>query len=249
MSTSKATSSGAPSANAAEPRDAASLVLIDTRDGEMPRILMGRRQPGNVFLPNKWVFPGGRCETDDSHAAAALADAASEDNGLTAFASTAVRELFEETGIILGRRTLAPAPHAGPSPALAAPAAAWPPIWQEFLATGFHPDVAALTLLARAITPPGRTRRYDTRFFVAERSAAGLETGRHDGEFSDIGWFTIAEVRALDLAGITRMIMDDVAHYVRAPADASAAHIPFYFERDGVFRRDLIARGPQVWSA
>ena len=46
------------------PRDAATLVIVDTTSGE-PRLLMGKRRATQVFMPNKVVFPGGRVDDDD----------------------------------------------------------------------------------------------------------------------------------------------------------------------------------------
>jgi 8-oxo-dGTP pyrophosphatase MutT (NUDIX family) len=47
-----------------KPRDAATLILVRF-DGPAPRILMGQRHNGHAFMPNKFVFPGGRCEAAD----------------------------------------------------------------------------------------------------------------------------------------------------------------------------------------
>ena len=101
-------SARAPSAQVI--RDAASILLIDRR-GSKAHVLMGRRHEGNIFLPGKWVFPGGRVEPSDGDFAtatplnpadmAALLDALPVPAGSTfahAVAFAAVRELFEETG-------------------------------------------------------------------------------------------------------------------------------------------------------
>jgi 8-oxo-dGTP pyrophosphatase MutT (NUDIX family) len=47
-----------------EPRDAATLMLID-RSGAKPKVLLGRRHAGHKFMPGKFVFPGGRIEAFD----------------------------------------------------------------------------------------------------------------------------------------------------------------------------------------
>jgi 8-oxo-dGTP pyrophosphatase MutT (NUDIX family) len=85
-------------------RDAACLILVDRSEAE-PRLLMGRRLATQVFLPNKWVFPGGRVEDDDRALAVQLAAdvaAAANDTNRLAFALAAIRELFEEAGVVLG---------------------------------------------------------------------------------------------------------------------------------------------------
>ncbi len=220
--------------------DAASIILADTtRDGV--RILMGLRQPDNVFLPNKWVFPGGRVEDSDRaivcrdrlahHDEAALMHGMPEDRDpswATTVALAAIRELFEETGVALGRAS------AGDD--LLAD------VWPEFRARRLRPCLASLTTIARAITPPGRPRRYDTRFFLANRKHVGHEAGVGDGEFADLQWFTLAEARDLDLPVITRIILGDVEARLADPDGGAGAGVPFYYEQDGLFRRDLIPR-------
>ena len=61
--------------------------------------------------------------------------------------------------------------------------------WDALLASGVRPDLNQLRYIARAITPPGRPRRYDTRFFLAEASAVRAVVSRTDGELSEIDWF------------------------------------------------------------
>jgi 8-oxo-dGTP pyrophosphatase MutT (NUDIX family) len=144
----------------------------------------------------------------------------------TTIALAAIRELFEETGIALG--------------ITAADGDALENLWPEFRARRLRPRLASLSMVARAITPPGRPRRYDTRFFLANRHDTLGEPGKGDGEFADLRWFTIAEAMALDLPTITRIILGDVESRLKPPDDAAGNGIPFYYEQDGRFRRDLI---------
>lgn len=186
------------------PKDAATLILV--RGGGSPEVLMGRRAPGHVFMASKWVFPGGRIDRADFTAASATDPAVATrirlETELTprrarALALTAVRETFEETGLILGRPA-PPASVAGP--------------WREFRQAGALPDLAALTYVARAITPPGRTRRFDARFFMADASALlSPEPTAGSGELDEIAWLPLAEALALDLPAITRFILGEVA--------------------------------------
>ena len=132
------------------PRHAATLIIV-RRDAEKPRLLMGRRAGGHAFMPSKWVFPGGRVDRTD-FAAPAASDLTAETRGkleLTArhaspllpraLALAAIRETFEEAGLLLARQA-SPRPGAGP--------------WREFLEAGALPDLCALRFVARAITPP-----------------------------------------------------------------------------------------------
>jgi 8-oxo-dGTP pyrophosphatase MutT (NUDIX family) len=202
------------------PRDAASLILI-RRDGGMPRLLMGRRSDGHLFMPGKWVFPGGRIERGDYRATAAaeLPDAVARDVAATArhnrqdgarlaraLALAAVRETFEETGLILGR----------PSPASTRPAGSW----GAFGATGHLPDLSGLAYIARAITPPGRSRRFDARFFVAGAQGLAAADPVDSRELHELDWFTPEAALALDLPSVTRAVIALVGAHLegRPPA-------------------------------
>ena len=192
------------------PKDAATLIIV--RGGETPQVLMGRRAKGHVFMASKWVFPGGRIDRSDFTAAActdpAPATRARLEAELTprrarALALTAVRETFEETGLILGR--------AAPTASVAGP-------WREFRHAGALPDLAALSYVARAITPPGRTRRFDARFFMADASALmAPEPTAGSGELDEIAWLPLDEARSLDLPSITRFVLAEVAERLSQP--------------------------------
>lgn len=222
------------------PRDAATLVLIDRSGGE-PRVLMGRRRSTQVFLPNKFVFPGGRVDRADRTVASAdeLPDAVvrrllhdmkgkPSEARARALALAAVRETFEEVGLVVGSPLTAAA---GRSSRHAT--------WQRFQRSGFAPALAHLTLLARAITPPSRPRRYDTRFFMADARAVASDIRQGDDELGEIGWFTLPEMRALDLPNITRAVVEDLAARLARP-DVDAP-VPYYRYRNGSFQRLLIA--------
>lgn len=222
--------------------DAASILLVDTEAAE-PRLLMGLRQAHNVFLPNKWVFPGGRLERSDADGPAAgelqpgdaqalmtrLLPSTPRQALAKALARAAVRELFEETGHAL----------AAPAPSGLAPAEP-DGFWGQLRGLNLSPNIAPLRFIARAITPPGRTRRYDTRFFYARRADVIEHAAPADNEFADVNWFTIADARTLDLPSITRRILADLESLLTTP-DARAP-VPFYYEEGGLYRRDLIAR-------
>ena len=202
----------APRASGARrrPKDAATLIL--TRGGDQPEVLMGRRAPGHVFMASKWVFPGGRIDRSD-FTAAATGDLSSDvarrlENELPArraraLALTAVRETFEETGLILGR--------SAPSTSVAGP-------WREYRQAGALPDLSVLSYIARAITPPGRTRRFDARFFMAPAEALLTpEPTAGSGELDEIAWLPLDQARALDLPAITRFVLGELAERPAQP--------------------------------
>ncbi len=214
---------------------AATLIVVD-RSGPEPRILMGRRRPDAVFLPDKFVFPGGRLEAGDGdivpsgtlavHDHGCLVRGvrhADPERGVRALITAAIRETFEETGYLVSVT----------GPACIDPEADW----SSLLSSGVRPDLSQLRFIARAITPPGRPRRYDTRFFLAEASAVRAVVSRTDGELSDIGWFGLDRVSNHDLPSITRMVLADL----KSTLDGSGApEIPFYFWRSGAFRRAVL---------
>jgi 8-oxo-dGTP pyrophosphatase MutT (NUDIX family) len=193
------------------PKDAATLILTRARNGQA-EVLMGRRAPGHVFMAAKWVFPGGRIERADFTAAAANNLPAAHMARLSrempqrrarALALAAVRETFEETGLLL---------------ATPAPAASVAGAWREFRAAGALPDLAALSYVARAITPPGRVRRFDARFFMADaRALLAPEPTAGSGELDEIAWLPLADARDLDLPAITRFVLGEVGGRLARP--------------------------------
>jgi 8-oxo-dGTP pyrophosphatase MutT (NUDIX family) len=225
---------------ALRPRDAATLIIVDTSAGEA-RVLLGRRRADMVFMPGRYVFPGGRVDRADRHIAVADDIKASELKKLLvamkgapseararALALAAVRETFEEAGLLIGSPLAGPLTHKAPG-------------WDAFYATGFAPALARLTFFARAITPPGRPRRYDTRFFCAPAEAISHRVAVADGELSDLEWHSIAQARGLELPNITRVVLEDLGERVAAGALKEGDFpVPFYHRRRGSYRRDLI---------
>jgi 8-oxo-dGTP pyrophosphatase MutT (NUDIX family) len=229
---------------AMKPRDSSTLIIVDNTSGE-PRVLMGKRRLDQVFMPGKYVFPGGRVDATDRNVETADELLDSETSKLLiemrdtpsaararAIALAAVRETFEESGIIVG----APGKPQRPVEAEA---------WQGFFAQGCMPKLSQLRFFARAITPPGRPRRYDSRFFYADVSAIAVRTEVIDGELSSLDWFTFEEMRALDLPAITRVVLEDLIDRLKidaeGPAAAAAAAVPFYRHKNGASRRQLLA--------
>lgn len=211
-------------ARAVRPRDAATLILI-RRTMKRAEILMGRRSAAHRFMPGKYVFPGGRLDAADirlSHGSdlrpevlrrLALHGGEARARGL---ARAAIRETFEEAGLLLGR------PSQG-RPATRAPA------WSGFLNLGVEPDLSALTYVARAITPPYRDRRFDTRFFIAEADALAEPEGyarSESGELLELVWADFDHARTLDLPSITRRVIDEIEQ--RAADPHADRPVPFF---------------------
>ena len=209
---------------AVRPRDAASLILIRD-DGPKLRVLMGRRHGGHDFMPDKWVFPGGRIDRSDFRApyATDLQPAVASRLAKTthpararALALAAVRETFEEAGLLLARPA-PPRPGVGP--------------WREFLAQGAAADLAALQFIARAITPPMSPKRFDARFFLAHAGALmSLKRQADCGELDEIAWVELDEAQRLDLPSVTSFVLREIPHRLVDP-DRPAPSLVFRWGR------------------
>lgn len=222
------------------PRDAATLIVVDRSQG-IPRVLFGKRRMDMKFMPGKYVFPGGRVDRSDRLIAvnqdlkpAEIAKLQYDMKGganearARALALAAVRETYEEAGLIIG----APVSEAkAPNDAS----------WQAFYSQGFMPSLSALTFFARAITPPGRPRRFDTRFFCVDAGAITFRGKPLQDELSDHVWMALEDARGLDLPPITRTILEDLGdRLVQGSFEAIDAPVPYYFYRNGAFKRELI---------
>lgn len=218
-------------------RDAATVVLVRTDGPQGARVLMGQRGAEAAFMPSKYVFPGGAVDAGD----AAVPLAAPLDPGIRArllalpvtpappppeaMVAACVRELWEEAGLRLAR----PAPWPGPAPA----------DWAALAAEGLVPDPAALRFIFRAVTPPGRTRRFDARFFLADAGAVlgdPDDFGRATDELGHLHWIGLDEARGLDLPFITEVVLAEAAALLAGEAQDG---VPF-FDNSGpvsTFRR------------
>lgn len=228
-------------ARALRPRDAATLIIVERSSGT-PRFLMGKRRMDQVFLPGKYVFPGGRVDAIDRHVESAdelrpgeLAKLLIDMKGTPserrarAIGLAAIRETFEEAGLLIASRA-----------AEGCSASYELPGWKGFFDCGFRPKLSSLTLFARAITPPGRPRRYDTRFFCVAAEDIGHTVDTRDGELSGLHWLTVDEARSLDLPSITRVILEDLLDHLKAGDAAEDAPVPYYHHKNGTFRRELL---------
>ena len=191
-------------------RAAASLVLV-RHEADGARVLMGQRGAGAVFMPSKYVFPGGRADADDRAEIFGLSELCRKRLALrlpqdapepAALLGCAHRELREETGL-----------HLVPE--------------------------ARLRFIFRAITPPGSPRRFDARFFLADAAqiAGPLDDfSAAEDELSHLHWVPLAETRHLDLPFITEIVLAELRALV---AGHDQPGVPF-FDNSGpvpTFRR------------
>ncbi len=186
---------------AVRPLDAAT-VIIWRKQRQRTEILMGQRHHMHKFLPNLYVFPGGRVDGKDARVrssdemdpavAVQLSRTSAKGRGRSIVVA-AIRETFEETGLIIGKTD--PLPH---RPA--------PKGWERFFSAGYAPSLNCLEYIARAVTPVFRPIRFDTRFFmVQDKNLVGDIQG--SGELEKLGWIPIDKTPEFELANVTRNVL------------------------------------------
>ncbi|MEM7060171.1 MAG: NUDIX hydrolase [Pseudomonadota bacterium] len=207
-------------------RNAATVILIRS-DGDASRVLMGQRGKNAAFFPNKFVFPGGAIDPQDHLIAPTIPLGATDLQKLQnraepslgpALAMTAIRELWEETGQAIAV-TDGDAPVDMPSE------------WAEFYAAGHRPSAAGLRFVFRAITPPGRPRRFDARFFMTtadDLAGDPDDFSRASDELSHLSWLTLSEARNLDLPTITEIVLAEV----EARLKDGDRPVPFFYHEN-----------------
>lgn len=208
-------------------RDASTVVVMRDSD-TAPKVLMGQRGAKAAFMPNKYVFPGGAVDASDASVPLAsdmsvlcrrrLAED-TDGNISAALAAAAIRELWEETGQILGA------------------AQEWsgsiPENWTTFASTGHVPSANALQFVFRALTPPGRPRRFDARFFLLDADAlqSDLDDFSHaTDELSHLQWIPLEDVRNFDLPFITEVVLAEVS--ARLTDRRPPLSVPFFRNDD-----------------
>jgi 8-oxo-dGTP pyrophosphatase MutT (NUDIX family) len=210
-------------ARPARPRDAASLILLRDGTAEL-EVLIGRRGTGARFMPGRYVFPGGRIAPGDARPWRGEAEAA--DRAFVALKRAALRETFEETGLVIGR----------PAPERADEAAALSAIEQAYRTLGAAPAPDLLRLVGRAITPTNSPIRFHARFFVADGSYARGELAPCE-ELDDLHWHPVAAEPPGAMQNVTRFMLRCA---VDAWRGAAPAEPPLYWHRGD---RTLVRHG------
>lgn len=222
------------------PSDAATLIVIDHSAGK-PLVLMGKRHERHAFLPGKFVFPGGRVDVGDSRLAVSerlnpavekklLVDmkGAPSVGRAKAMALAAIRETYEETGLLIGSSSTATI-------------ASRSPAWRPFAEQNIVPALSSLSFFCRAITPPRRPRRYDTRFFCISSDHIAHRTKPTNSELIDLHWLTFKQALDLDLPIITRVVLEELQEKLENGAFPQPdTPVPYYYMRNGIFHRELV---------
>jgi 8-oxo-dGTP pyrophosphatase MutT (NUDIX family) len=222
------------------PKLSASLLIVDQSDNE-PRFLFGRRHANHVFMPNRYVFPGGRVDRSDANGQLSSAlrggdnaiiekhlNSRNKRFGPGALALCAVREAWEETGNLIGE------------PIHDATVETYFP---AFMQAGFRPKLSSLRLLARAITPTSLARRYDAWFFIVSRDQIGhsVNVCGPDSELDHQLWASETQTLTFDLPSITRIILREAVERLRVDPNLSQDFsVPNFITRGKKFiRRDM----------
>lgn len=172
------------------PRDAASLVILRGR-GENLQVLMGKRASAHRFMPDVYVFPGGGLDREDRsvEAVSELHPTVAEKlerkwsrTTARALAVAAIRETYEEAGLIFGR-----------------------------LEDGkLKPSLHVLDYVARAITPPDNPIRFHARFFSASADHA-VGTVADSRELQDLRWIPMQEALSMPLVDVTEFVLREIS--------------------------------------
>ena len=224
---------------AAVPRDAATVVLV--RDGPAGggplEVLLLERPASATFAPRATVFPGGGVDPADRHPAWAAASTAGVGRDLRAplaCAVAAVRECFEETGILLARdgdgrpipEGLAAALAITRKRLLEGDAGA---LRRQLADHGLRPDLGQLAFIAHWITPAGLPRRYDTRFYLTRAPDRQAAVADPRGEHVRCTWSAPGAALAHGIEGSwqllppTRAVLAWVAGHASVAAALTAA--------------------------
>ncbi|MGL4488878.1 MAG: NUDIX hydrolase [Rhizobiaceae bacterium] len=222
------------------PQLSASLLIVDPSGAE-PRFLFGRRHASHIFMPNRYVFPGGRVDLGDCKVLSSLSlssadrevmdrhlNAKHSSKGADAIALCAVREAWEETGHLIAKPDAFKSSHNQ---------------WQAFVQNKMAPDLSSLRLLARAITPASYPRRYDAWFFMTFRSSIALsvEVCGPDSELDHQIWASEAETRSFDLPSITRAILREAVLRLEADPHLNRSEpVPMFATRGNITRRKIL---------
>jgi 8-oxo-dGTP pyrophosphatase MutT (NUDIX family) len=202
------------------PRDAASLILL-RGEGERLEVLVGRRSARAKFMPGVYVFPGGGIEARDRLSWSVEAGAESLAPRLRHGARAALRETWEEVGVLVGRR--AAPPRVAPVP----PAQA--PIERAYRVHGLTAALDLLRYVGRAITPSYSSRRFNTRFFLGDGADAFGEP-RASEELVDAGWRRLDRGLLEGFRDVTRFMLARALALRRGTASGEAPL--FYWARN-----------------
>lgn len=180
------------------PKESSSLIIL-RRNGNALKVLMGQRGAKAVF-GGAYVFPGGKVDRSDRHAQPVdrldprtIQSIARTEETAQAFGMAAVRETFEETGLILADKG-----DVGPSNDAS---------WSAFAEMGIAPTLSKLTYVGHAITPAQNPKRFNARFFMAWADEFDGDLGG-SGELGNLDWLPVEEALRMPTVDVTQYMLN-----------------------------------------
>ena len=195
------------------PRDAASLILL-RGEGKALEVLAGRRPLHVKFMPGVYVFPGGAIDPPDRIAWSVEAGTEALGSKLVRSARAALRETWEEAGVLIGRSGRLP-------PVLSARA----PVEHAYLERGLVAAMDLLTYVGRAITPSHSFRRFNTRFFLCDGRNVFGEPAASE-ELEDVGWHPIGHQAFASFRDVTRFML---ARAIALRGGSASGEAPLFY--------------------
>ena len=195
------------------PRDAASLILLRGAGDDL-EVLAGRRPLHVKFMPGVYVFPGGAIDPSDRIAWSVEARTETLGPKLARSARAALRETWEEAGVLIGRT-------AGSLP----PASAALPIEHAYRERGLVAAMDVLTYVGRAITPSHSPRRFNTRFFLGDGGSVFGEPAASE-ELEDVRWHSIGREAHASFRDVTRFML---ARAIALRGGTASAAAPLFY--------------------
>jgi 8-oxo-dGTP pyrophosphatase MutT (NUDIX family) len=215
----------------AKPRDAGTIIVWRA-GAKGVEVLMGRRSRRAAFVPSFFVFPGGRVDPDDYmvRPATPLNEWGIKRMGVrgnpkqaTAIAIAAVREMFEEAGLLLcATGDIGNAEGAA---------------WAHWRKSTLAPRLDSILYFGRAITSRVSPIRYHARFFIVHANALEGQIGNSD-ELSELGFYPASEVLAhMPIVDVTEFMLDRIVSYAAHPASVGSKTPVFAYTGDTPFVR------------
>ena len=213
--------------NTLRPKDAATLALLRW-EGDDLCVLMGQRGKDQAFMPERYVFPGGGVEICDRYVKpcgeltpnvlSRLVRSCTAGRARS-LAAAAIRETFEETGLMLSDYS-----DVAPSDVRSE--------WSGFHEQGLAPALHKLDYIFRAVTPPGRPRRFNARFFMAYADKLQGDI-RGNGELNNIGWIPLSDALKMPIPHITGIVLREIQKIVVDPSPRDQIADTPYFHKVG----------------
>ncbi|MGE0257735.1 MAG: NUDIX domain-containing protein [Alphaproteobacteria bacterium] len=179
------------------PRDAASLIVLRGKGRDL-ELLAGRRPKTVRFMPGVWVFPGGAIDPEDRRPWRVESAAAHLPPRLARSARAALRETWEEAGVLVGRR--------GGPPTLSEDRRRLTAVETAYADRGVDAAFDVLTYIGRAITPTPVFRRFNTRFFLADGECVFGDPESSD-ELEDVGWHPIGRMDLVPFRDVSQFML------------------------------------------